>query len=88
MIAWVDSDGNGQLERKEVGKAYASFKQYFIKGAETLKTMGPMLAMFGGGMGGGGMDGLGGLGAMGGMPGGGMPGGMGRGRGRGTQRRS
>ena len=41
-------NGNGQLERKEVGKAYKSIKEYFLKGAQTLQTMGPMLAMFGG----------------------------------------
>ena len=32
VVAWVDADGNGQLERKEVGKAYKTFKEYFTKG--------------------------------------------------------
>ena len=67
-VKWADADGNGILDRKEVGKAYKTAKDYFLKGAQTLQTMGPMLAMFGG------MD----------MDGGGRGrGGGGRGRGRG-----
>jgi len=58
--------------------AHGNFKRAFIKAAESLKTMGPMLAMFGGGD----MGGMGG-----GMPMGGMPGGRGRGGGgRGARR--
>ena len=60
---WMDLDGDGKLDRKEVGKAYLTFKQLFLKGANTLQTMGPMLAMFGGfdpdSMGGGGGRGRG-----------------------------
>jgi len=80
-LAWVDVDGNGSLDRKEVGKAYSAFKNYFLKGASTLQTMGPMLAMFGGMDAGGMPGGMGGMGGIGGM--GQMPRGRGRGRGRG-----
>jgi len=73
-MKWVDLNGNGSIERKEVGKAYAKFKELFLKGTQTLQTMGPMLAMFG---------------AMGGGPGGGVPRGRGgRGGGRGGSQRS
>lgn len=68
-IALIDADGDGQIQRKEAGKAFASAKKAFTSAVTTLQQMGPMLAMFGGG------------GGMGGMPGG-MP--MGGGRGRGT----
>mmetsp|Transcript_69426 Transcript_69426/g.190576 ORF Transcript_69426/g.190576 Transcript_69426/m.190576 type:complete len:269 (-) Transcript_69426:261-1067(-) len=78
IVAALDGDGNGSIERKEAGVAHGNFKRAFIKAAESLKTMGPMLAMFGGGD----MGGMGG-----GMPMGGMPGGRGRGGGgRGARR--
>ena len=74
-IKFVDADGDGQVDRKEAGKAFSAFKSAFLQGAKTLQEMGPMLAMFGD------MDeGGGGMGGMGGMDG--MPRGRGRGRGR------
>lgn len=88
-IKFVDDDGDGQIDRKEAGKAFKAFKDMYLKGAKALQEMGPMLAMFGGmedgGGGGGGLGGLEGLmGGMGGMPGG-RGGGGGRGRGRGAR---
>ena len=44
-IAMLDGNGDGAVERKEAGKAYGAFKRGFLKGAELLQTMGPMLAM-------------------------------------------
>ena len=66
-VALIDADADGQISRKEAGKAFLAAKKAFLAAVTTLQEMGPMLAMFGGGGG----------------PGGGMPGGRGRGRGRG-----
>ena len=78
-IKWLDVDGNGSIERTELGKAYKAGKEAFLKAVETLQQMGPLLAMFAG-MGdmggGGGVGGMGGRGARGGREGAG-----GRGRG-------
>jgi len=81
-INYVDADGDGQIDRKEAGKAFKSFKDLYLQGAKALQEMGPMLAMFGNMEGMDGMGGMGGMGAMGAMGGRGGPGG-GRGRGRG-----
>uniref|UniRef100_A0A7S3BLK0 EF-hand domain-containing protein n=1 Tax=Haptolina ericina TaxID=156174 RepID=A0A7S3BLK0_9EUKA len=85
IVEMLDGNGDGEITKKEAGAAVGSFKRAFVKAAESLQTMGPMLAMFGGM--GGDMGGMGGMGAMGGM--GGMGGGRGRGAsaGRGAQRR-
>ena len=56
---WLDTDGNGSIERKEVGQAFAKFKAMFLKEMKTVQEMGPMLAMFGGMD----MDGMGAMGA-------------------------
>ena len=45
-VAYVDSDGDGQIDRKEAGKAYKKFKEKFVKGVKTLQEMGPMLKLF------------------------------------------
>ena len=57
-IKWLDVDGNGSIERTELGKAYKAGKEAFLKAVETLQQMGPLLAMFAG-MGGGGWGGSG-----------------------------
>ena len=44
-LKFLDADANGAIDRKEVGAAYKAAKEYFMKGATTLQTMGPMLAM-------------------------------------------
>ena len=79
-IKWLDVDGNGSIERTELGKAYKAGKEAFLKAVETLQQMGPLLAMFAG-MGdmggGGGMGGMGGMGARGGRGGAGGRGGRG-----------
>jgi len=82
-MALVDTDGDGAIGRKEAGQAFKAAKTAFLEAVKTLQEMGPMLAMFGGGMGGDPMGGMGG--PMGGM-GGPMGGGRGRGRGRGGAR--
>jgi len=50
IVAALDGNNDGAIERKEAGAAVGAFKRTYIKAAETLKTMGPMLGMFGGGM--------------------------------------
>jgi len=58
-IAWIDDDNDGYVSRKEVGKAYNVAGKKFLEISKTIKQMGPMLAMFGGGdMGGGGGGGF------------------------------
>jgi len=48
-IRWIDADRDGYIQRKEVGSAYATAGKKFLETTKTIKTMGPMLAMFGGG---------------------------------------
>jgi Ca2+-binding EF-hand superfamily protein len=46
----MDDNGDGALQRTEVGKAYNIAGRKFLEISKTIKQMGPMLAMFGGGM--------------------------------------
>ena len=55
-MKWLDEDGDGSIRREEVGKAYNKAGKKFLEIAKTIKTMGPMLAMFSGGDMGGGMN--------------------------------
>ena len=57
-FAVLDENGDGAIQRKEVGAAYNKAGKKFMEISKTIKQMGPMLAMFGGGggMGGGGME--------------------------------
>lgn len=59
LIKYLDNDGDGQVDRKEAGRAFKAFKDAFLQASKSLQEMGPMLAMFGdmdesggGGMGG------------------------------------
>lgn len=54
----MDDNGDGALQRAEVGKAYNIAGRKFLEIAKTIKQMGPMLAMFGGGMDMGGAGGM------------------------------
>lgn len=57
-MKWIDDDGDGLIQRKEVGKYYNIAGKKFFEISKTIKQMGPMLAMFGGmDMNGGGMGG-------------------------------
>lgn len=47
-MKWIDDDGDGFIQRKEVGKAYNTSGKKFLEIAQTIKQMGPMLALFGG----------------------------------------
>jgi Ca2+-binding EF-hand superfamily protein len=72
LLALVDSDADGSIGRKEAYRAVSSFKKQFLEAARMLETMGPMLAVFGGGMDlgrGGRSSGRGGRGAGGGPTG-------------------
>ena len=48
-MKWIDDDGDGYISRKEVGKAYSSAGRQFMEISKTVKMMGPMMALFGGG---------------------------------------
>jgi len=48
-VAWLDDDGDGFVQRGEVGRHYKSAGKQFLNIAKTIKQMGPMMAMFGGG---------------------------------------
>lgn len=50
LLSLVDSDADGSVSRKEAYTAVASFKKQFLEAATLLETMGPMLAVFGGGI--------------------------------------
>ena len=52
-LKWVDTNGDGILQRQEVGKAYNKAGKKFLEVSKTIKTMGPMMALFGGGGGAG-----------------------------------
>ena len=45
----IDADGDGAIQRKEVGVLYNATGKRFLEISKTIKQMGPMLAMFGGG---------------------------------------
>lgn len=47
-MKWIDDDGDGYIQRKEVGKYYNIAGKKFLEISKTIKQMGPMLAMFGG----------------------------------------
>jgi len=54
-MKWIDDNGDGYIQRQEVGKYYNIAGKKFLEVSKTIKQMGPMLAMFsGGGMNGGG----------------------------------
>jgi len=57
-MQWIDDDGDGYIQRKEVGKYYNIAGKKFITIAKTIKQMGPMMAMFGGMNDGGGNGGF------------------------------
>ena len=44
-VALIDADGDGQIDRKEAGRAFKDAKKAFIQATTTLQQMGPMLAM-------------------------------------------
>jgi Ca2+-binding EF-hand superfamily protein len=50
LLAMADSDSDGSVGRKEAYGAVSSFKRHFLEAATLLETMGPMLAVFGGGV--------------------------------------
>lgn len=45
-MAWIDTDNDGYISRKEVGAAYNTAGKKFLEVSKTIKQMGPMLAMF------------------------------------------
>merc|ERR1719399_113264 len=45
-LAYLDTNGDGAIERKEMFGAVKEFKILFLQGVSTIETMGPMLAMF------------------------------------------
>ena len=45
-MAWIDTDNDGYISRKEVGAAYNTVGKKFLEVSKTIKQMGPMLAMF------------------------------------------
>ena len=44
-VALIDADGDGQIDRKEAGRAFKDAKKAFVTATKTLQEMGPMLAM-------------------------------------------
>lgn len=50
----LDTDNNGYISRSEVGKYYNTGGKKIMEVSKMIKTMGPMIAMFGGGAAGGG----------------------------------
>jgi Ca2+-binding EF-hand superfamily protein len=57
----LDTDNNGYISRSEVGKYYNTVGKKIMEVSKMIKTMGPMIAMFGGGAAGGGGGGGGGF---------------------------
>ena len=53
---WIDTNQDGKIQRTEVGQAYNKFGKKFLELSKQIKTMGPLLAMMGGGGGMGGMN--------------------------------
>ncbi|KAL3799126.1 hypothetical protein HJC23_002254 [Cyclotella cryptica] len=47
-MKWIDDDGDGYINRKEVGKYYNFAGKQFLDTSKSIRQMGPMLAMFGG----------------------------------------
>jgi Ca2+-binding EF-hand superfamily protein len=54
LKSMLDEDGDGFIQRKEVGKYYNTVGKKFLEVSKAIKQMGPLMAMFGGGMEGGG----------------------------------
>lgn len=50
LRSMLDEDGDGFVQRKEVGKNYNTVAKKFLDLSKTIKQMGPLMAMFGGGM--------------------------------------
>ena len=48
IVRWFDDDGDGIVQRKEVGRHYKEAGLQFLEISKLVKEMGPMLAMFGG----------------------------------------
>lgn len=48
IVKWIDDDGDGFIQRKEVGKYYNIAGRKFLEISKAIKQMGPMLAMLGG----------------------------------------
>ena len=48
VIIFLDTDGDGKIARAELYKTVGTMKSYFIKAANTITQMGPMLTMFAG----------------------------------------
>jgi len=48
-IRWIDANGDGTVQRGEMGTAYKIYGKQFLKIAETVKSVGPMFAMLTGG---------------------------------------
>lgn len=46
---WLDTDGDGYIQLKEVGKFYVAIGEKILGTTTMIKQMGPMLAMLGGG---------------------------------------
>jgi Ca2+-binding EF-hand superfamily protein len=57
----LDTDNNGYISRSEVGKYYNTVGKKIMEVSKMIKTMGPMIAMFGGGAAGGAAGGGGGF---------------------------
>ena len=49
---YIDTDGDGFIDKKEAGKAYGEMKILGLQLMSTIQEMGPMMAMMGGGFGG------------------------------------
>ena len=47
-MKWWDSDGDGYIQMREVGDVYNSFSKRFLGLANSIKKMGPKMAMLGG----------------------------------------
>merc|ERR1719491_1617730 len=52
-MQWIDDDGDGYIQRKEVGKYYNVAGKKFLEIAKTIKQIGPMMGMLSGMNGGG-----------------------------------
>lgn len=48
-MSTLDTDGDGYIQRREVGMYYNKMGKQFMDATKMIKQMGPMLAMFGGG---------------------------------------
>lgn len=48
IVRWMDDDGDGFIQRREVGRHYNVAGRKFAEISKTIKQMGPMMALFGG----------------------------------------